>query len=888
MPILEKLIEWSRELPAWQQDAIRRIFQGKIIENDVSEILQLLKHGHGLAPKCEITPKPLVEATPPSEESRKGLSLVKIHSIKDVNKIKDNESITFCPDGLTIIYGDNASGKSGYGRVLKRACRARHSGGRILGNLFSQDYDPASCAKASFDFRIKGEDQVTIDWDDNSGSIDELAHVAVFDKQCARVHVSEENEVDFLPYAADVLPDLAILCDKLKDVLKQEADNLPSLPQQLNSLLPDSRVGKFIFTLKDGASKEEFNKLSIISDEEESIFKRLKLAITEREARSPKNIAEKEKLISGRYASLKTKIDALNEIFSDAKLADLKSLRKKASEAYKAAKLASKEGFSKEPLPGVGSDTWRTMFDAAREYAEKEAYPGEEYADSFESLCVLCQQPLSEEASDRMERFEKFVKGRIEARAKELIRKVKAEYQDIEAATTELFKGLEEFELNVKKTDSELYEGITQFLKVALERKQVFLKGLKSGEWAGQPSIPDLSSLVTKLAGLRVKHLENAQAAIKTKLTEEQKAELKIYNELKERKIFATHRNDVIRYVLGLKAKKRIEACIKECDTTGITRTQTKLMKEAITDQLYDALKTELESLGVVSIKPKLRQIEKKGSISHKIVLEGMQAPEIDLSEVLSEGEDLVVAIASFLAELKLAPDFSVVVFDDPVSSLDHHWREKVAQRLVGLSKERQVIIFTHDIRFLFELEFQAKSQNIADNFVLRAMESRGGLAGVMLPDEKLPFDVLSVKKRIGRLNALEQEARALYKKEGGETEEYRDFVKTIYSKLRSAWERAVEELLFGDVVIRFRKGIETHRLKDVATDIKREDCILIEDGMTKCSTITESHDAPSDARSAMPNPDELLADIKILSEFREDIDSRRKAAKSKKSVVAN
>ena len=880
MPILEGLIEWSKERPAWQQDAIRRIFHGKVSEEDTREILQLLKHSHGLAPKCKLTPEPLAEVAPGSDETVEEISLLKMHSVMHVNKVKDNESITFCPDGLTVIYGENASGKSGYCRVLKRACRARHSGDRILGNLFAQDYDPSSCAMASFDIRIKGEDVHTIAWDDKSGSIEGLAHIAVFDKQCARVHVSEENEVDFLPYAADVLPTLANLCDDLKRTLKQEADSLPSLPEQLNILSPDSRVAKFISKIDANITRVEFDELATISDEDESMFKRLKLSIAKREARSPKKLAEKEKIISNRYATLKNNVVFLNGLFSDAKMAALKSLRAKASEAAKAAKLASKEGFAKEPLPGVGSDTWRTMYEAAREYAEKDAYQDKKYLETFDSSCVLCQQPLSEEASVRMKRFEKFIQGKLEAKAKRLIGEIKGELQSIDEANTELFKGLEEFELHVKKIDPELHGGISSFLRVASNREHAFQQGLKSGKWPDVDNIAELTSLLERLDEMRIKHSENAIAAAREQLTEEQKAEFNTYNDLNDRKLLAQHKNDVIRYIKGLKAKKRFHSCIKECDTKAITYTQTKLMKDAVTDQLFEALKSELKTLGVTTIKPMLKPRGKKGSLSHKIVLEGMQAPEVDLSGVLSEGEGLVVAIASFLAELRLAPDFSVVVFDDPVSSLDHHWREKVAIRLVGLSRERQVIIFTHDIRFLFELTFQVEVQNLTGNFILHAMESRGGLAGVMLPDDRLPFDLLSVKKRVSRLNLMEQEARILYNKGNGETGEYRDFVKSIYSKLRSAWERAVEELLFGNVVVRFRKGIETNRLKDIAPDISIEDCILIEAGMTRSSSITDAHDDPPDARSYAPTPDELLADIKSLNDFRNEIISRRKIRK--------
>ena len=74
------------------------------------------------------------------------------------------------------------------------------------------------------------------------------------------------------------------------------------------------------------------------------------------------------------------------------------------------------------------------------------------------------------------------------------------------------------------------------------------------------------------------------------------------------------------------------------------------------------------------------------------------------LDAVLSEGEQRAIALGSFLAELSLAGHTAAIVFDDPVSSLDHHRRQNVAKRLVQEAKARQVIVFTHDTSFLGQL----------------------------------------------------------------------------------------------------------------------------------------------------------------------------------------
>jgi wobble nucleotide-excising tRNase len=60
---------------------------------------------------------------------------------------------------------------------------------------------------------------------------------------------------------------------------------------------------------------------------------------------------------------------------------------------------------------------------------------------------------------------------------------------------------------------------------------------------------------------------------------------------------------------------------------------------------------------------------------------------------VLSEGELRCLAIAAFLAELETAEGTSGIVLDDPISSLDHVHREKIAARLAKEALSRQVLL---------------------------------------------------------------------------------------------------------------------------------------------------------------------------------------------------
>jgi wobble nucleotide-excising tRNase len=80
----------------------------------------------------------------------------------------------------------------------------------------------------------------------------------------------------------------------------------------------------------------------------------------------------------------------------------------------------------------------------------------------------------------------------------------------------------------------------------------------------------------------------------------------------------------------------------------------------------------------------------------------------------LSEGDKSTLAFAFFIAALEKTPDLDkqIVIFDDPLSSLDENRRHATASLLLEISpKLRQLCIFTHKKDFL-EILFDKISNN--------------------------------------------------------------------------------------------------------------------------------------------------------------------------------
>jgi hypothetical protein len=228
------------------------------------------------------------------------------------------------------------------------------------------------------------------------------------------------------------------------------------------------------------------------------------------------------------------------------------------------------------------------------------------------------------------------------------------------------------------------------------------------------------------------------------------------------------------------------------------------------------------------------------------------------------------LSIASFFAELSTTDDSSAILFDDPVSSLDDAWRRHVANRLVQEAKKRQVIVFTHDLVFLVALAENADKACVE----LQHQSLQRGYDVAGLCESGPPFEGMKAKDRIGYVKNQHQAAAKLFR--DNQPREYRSAGQHIYGHLRQAWERAVEEVLLGGVVERYRKTIETQRARQLG-DIRDRDCEALDAGMSKCSAWEGGHDHATAEGSSFPDPPEIANDIEALEEWIKEIHRRRK-----------
>jgi hypothetical protein len=314
-----------------------------------------------------------------------------------------------------------------------------------------------------------------------------------------------------------------------------------------------------------------------------------------------------------------------------------------------------------------------------------------------------------------------------------------------------------------------------------------------------------------------------------------------------------------------------LDNCLADTTTNAITTLGNKIADQVLTPRLRDKFSAEIIALVGANIRVEMvRSGGQYGSPQYQIRL--LAKPDAKVAEVLSEGEQTCVAIAAFLAELATAPHRSALVFDDPITSLDHKWRHKVAERLVAEAAVRQVIVFTHDLIFLNDIVDAA--QDAGRPCATRHIRRSSTTVGMVNAD--LPWEGMKIAERV---DAMEKQARGLIQVRAQKDEESskRD-ARHFYDDLRAAWERALEEVAFAHVVMRHRDYIRGRDLVRVSA-LTPEDCKSWSDNFARCSDHIAGHDGSRGRNRAMPEPEEILRDVQALDVWVRDLRERQKAA---------
>lgn len=857
-PLTEKaaladLVTWAEKRPAWQTDALRRLVIGETLDDQaIAELTELC-----LDPTRAHTPisqSHVVAETSAAEP----ISLVSIKNPTAINALASQQELSFESFGLTVIYGDNGSGKSGYVRILKHACRSRDEKFAIHRDLEDKTDTPQS-AEICF---TRGANAEQFNWTPDGEPHNDLPSVSIFDSRSASIHVESTNEVAYIPRPMRLLEALADASDRIKTALETKIDTLKSqVPLAISgpSLTRETAAGNYVFALSMNSNIPQLDKLAAFSDQETSRLSTLETDF----AQDPKRAVARLENQHGEIVRVQTALQALIGATNAAAFAEINTLRNAHSDAVEAASVASQHLFSSSPLPEVGQAVWQKLWEAARTYADTVAYPEKTIPSSEpDTLCVLCQQPLNADAIARQQTFETFVKSSTKADEGAARTKLDAALAQLKGRMLRLSDVLKSCKVIATEIgDAPLAQQLRRSFVVVLWRLRAMVRAYGEPKPLGAAPLQGLSTLAADLKTRAAQLSADTQSDEYKKLKSE-------YLELKERAALTPLLPDIKAQIARLKDVDAINTALKATAKKPITDKNKELSDRMVTDALRGRFAREIGKLKLSRMPVELRKEKDRQAVSYfRVAL--VENPTAKVGEIFSEGEHRCVALAAFLAELVTAQRYSGIVFDDPMSSLDHIHRGAVASRLVEEAEHRQVIVFTHDLVFLYELRREAEKANRPIAFRnVRRQQDRPGFVENELPHK--------AKSGLEMCNAL----RSSLKTEKPGFDKLTDTQRTIFCKgtigqLRDSWEQAISDYI--------RPVLERFDNKIKPTSIFKLGILTEEDVKSVMSAQARlSEDLHSAAQALNPEAvtlDDLLEEVKALEDWIQSIRDRQKNA---------
>lgn len=710
--VFQEILQWSANQPSWLRDGLRRVVVTcEITLSDIDELVVICKEETlGISDPSQQS-LPLENRHLPSiNAADNSVTLISIGNLSSVNRLLNNQTIPFGESpGLTVIYGENGSGKSGYARVIKKACRTRGAEPVIKSNAFEPNY--LDMAKADINFREGNTIQPTFLWEDGKDSLPALSNIFVFDANTAHHYLRQDDSTSFTPAGLDILPNLINVYDAVgKKIIGEITTIEATLAATRKNWIyePQTNVATFLDSLNHESRLETLEQLADLSDHNLERIQTLKDSLSA----NPKIKSLETKASAKRIQSFVQTLKKIYDTLQEDKLIFLKKQIKKSDLAANQAKDFSQKSFA-DLLNGTGGREWKNLWEAAKQFSQTKAYPRKEFPVTDLAKCLLCQNDLNEAEQIRLKEFDAFVKDKSQDTAKtekDNLDLLINEFRILEKPDTQL----ETIRADLQSLTREQKDILDSFVESSGKRLHAVHVVCNTLKW--NSDIPKLTESPQTILLALIQTLENrAETEASADDPETRKKLIDEKRELEARVWIKQVKSDVEKQRRSCITLELLKAC--KLKNPKFISDQNKAMTQAVVTQTFcNRFKEESFRLGLCTLDVNLEEIKSpKGVTRFGLRLE--KAKDAGVHEIASEGEQRCIALAAFLAELSQASHQSALVFDDPVSSLDHWHREKIAQRLVEESLIRQVIIFTHDTVFLNDLEAFAQQLCVTADF---------------------------------------------------------------------------------------------------------------------------------------------------------------------------
>ena len=850
---------YSNSRYQWLKYLIDEVLTDGLVGDDIPEYINRVLSIKEDSSKAEDNSNAAIDSSPQATRSE----IVNINQIKSILEITNvglldiKEPISFKP-GLNVCYGKNGSGKSS---IFLALCKALGFNKNITTNINSDEED-CSCSIVVKD--TLGEEK-TLEW--HRGESNQTRNVKLFDSEISQFLV-EKDQINHFEISHLKSEYFAFLHHLFNDVSSELQKKLISATSNFDSVKKtiESNIPSF-FSENIVTTEEDFLKISF-TDNDQKTLNKIEAKIKTLEKHEVEAITKNLSTAQSHIHSFLNLFGTLSidessgeekETWSFEYTLDYFDGINKLIDQYNLAKEAFEESSSDKlakliPENWIKQNKWNDFIKSSIDFLnslgkiEKKKY--------IEDTCAYCHQPLKTVEAKKLIKIYHQIQEEHENKLKSISTRLENISEKFGSIVLFIEK-LPEYNKIIEEEFSTL--GRSGKIKLELEKLKIILENIKTSiNNFKKILINEIDLLLLKNTWEYYLELYDDFIKVISSINKSFNDKQKNIDNLKKKALPVQLKRDLV---------KNSENIIKYFEYNKlIGKVNEKLNDISAIRQAYSRLATSFSQEIPLKIFEK-NLIEEYKNFNFTppevwnltTITRGEENKRVyslkdkHISEIFSEGERKIHALADFLALCKTNNFKGIYIFDDPVNSLDEDNIEVVCQRILELLNEgNQVLVFTHNLFFLYSLiEHNYDKEKITKLERLRD--------SIYLEKEVLVGRNIELKKVY---EEMEKRLKSLSKKDEQNISEYE--LKEIYNLMSGYLESFVEVKLFKEVVIRYRANIRMHSLGRV----KGTDLSIIDDLMSlynktsrKCSRHSQPIPAPA------PKYNELLIDFEHLKD---------------------
>ncbi|MGB6051601.1 MAG: hypothetical protein WBG14_12200, partial [Rhodococcus sp. (in: high G+C Gram-positive bacteria)] len=396
------LSEWANTSDEWVRYIVRHVLNGggPLGSEEQSGAYVLFRQEKAFDTREVPTEEPLVTLER-EDEAIEPLTLTSLSEVVGVNALVEGGVIE--PHaGLTILFGENGTGKTGYSRIFK-ALAASRTADVILGDIEAASPQP----QAALVGYTLGTESKTYTWTGQQG-VAPFTRMSIFDSPSVSFHVDDDLEYVYVPAALALFNHVIAGIKSVQAHIDRAVESLRSRSTGLLSRFSrTATVYPLIETLGASTDLEHLRSLADSDPDVDTRIGDLRRTVAALEA----DTISAEIKLQQRVERVLTQASNAATVMADFNVEAYGRERDTLhglEEDYRAFRTAL---FEAADLPAEPDDTWSTFIEAGEAYQAHLIAVGAHDADR----CLYCRQPLNEAARSLIGKYSEYLEDKITA-----------------------------------------------------------------------------------------------------------------------------------------------------------------------------------------------------------------------------------------------------------------------------------------------------------------------------------------------------------------------------------------------------------------------------------------------------------------------------------------